>query len=81
MAIHSRILAWEIPWTEQPGGLQSTGHKDSDMTEHTHTHTQLYTGAIISHAVYNALGTPSSLSRHCDYHPFYKCGCRFREDK
>ena len=26
LAIHStRILAWEIPWTEEPGGLQSTG--------------------------------------------------------
>ena len=25
MAIHSCILAWEIPWTEEPGGLQSTG--------------------------------------------------------
>ena len=25
MAIHSNILAWEIPWTEEPGGLQSTG--------------------------------------------------------
>ena len=25
MATHSRILAWRIPWTEQPGGLQSTG--------------------------------------------------------
>ena len=25
MAIHSRILAWEIPWTEEPGGLQSMG--------------------------------------------------------
>ena len=25
MAIHSRILAWEIPWTEEAGGLQSTG--------------------------------------------------------
>ena len=24
MAIHSSILAWEIPWTEEPGGLQST---------------------------------------------------------
>ena len=27
MAIHSDILAWRIPWTEEPGGLQSTGHK------------------------------------------------------
>ena len=25
MATHSSILAWEMPWTEQPGGLQSTG--------------------------------------------------------
>ena len=25
MAIHSTVLAWRIPWTEDPGGLQSTG--------------------------------------------------------
>ena len=25
MATHSSILAWNIPWTEEPGGLQSTG--------------------------------------------------------
>ena len=25
MAIHSSILAWKIPWTEEPGGLQSIG--------------------------------------------------------
>ena len=25
MAIHSSIIAWEIPWTEEPGGLQSMG--------------------------------------------------------
>ena len=25
MATHSSILAWEIPWTEDPGGLQSMG--------------------------------------------------------
>ena len=33
MAIHPSILAWRIPWTEDPGGLQSTGHKKSDKTE------------------------------------------------
>ena len=27
MATHSRILAWRIPWTEEPGGLQSMGLK------------------------------------------------------
>ena len=37
MATHSSIPAWKIlPWTEEPGGLQSWGRKESDMTEHTH---------------------------------------------
>ena len=30
---HSSVLAWRIPWTEKPGGLQSEGHKESDTTE------------------------------------------------
>ena len=38
MATHSIILAWEIPWTEEPGGLQSMGSQ-VDMTEYAHTHT------------------------------------------
>ena len=33
MAIHSSILAWKIPWTGEPGGLQFMGRKESDMTE------------------------------------------------
>ena len=32
-ATHSSILAWTIPWTEEPGGLQSLGHKELDTTE------------------------------------------------
>jgi len=43
MAIHSSILAWEIPWTEQPGGLQAMGSQrvGHDLaTEHTCTLTQ-----------------------------------------
>ena len=36
MAIHSSILPWRIPWTEEPGGLQSvTLCKESDTTEVT----------------------------------------------
>ena len=34
MANHSSVLAWEIPWTEEPGGLPSRNHKESDTTEH-----------------------------------------------
>ena len=33
MATHSSILAWRIPWTEELGGLQSTGRKESDRPE------------------------------------------------
>ena len=33
MATHSSVLAEEMLWTEEYGGLQSTGHKESDMTE------------------------------------------------
>ena len=29
MATHSSVLAWEIPWTEEPGGLQSAGSQKS----------------------------------------------------
>ena len=46
MATHSSVHAWEIPRTEEPGGLRSTGsqslgHDRSDLT-HTQTHTMLY---------------------------------------
>ena len=33
MATHSSILAWEIPWTEEPGGLQFMGSQELDMIE------------------------------------------------
>ena len=32
MATHSSILAWRIPWAEEPGGLQSMGSQELDMT-------------------------------------------------
>ena len=48
LATYSSILAWGIPWTEEPGGLQSTGHRhthslsdtESDMTEQLNTYTE-----------------------------------------
>ena len=38
-AAHLSILTCRIPWTEEPGGLQSMGQKESDMTEQLGTHT------------------------------------------
>ena len=36
MATHCSILAWKIPWTAEPGGLQSMGLKELDTTEELH---------------------------------------------
>ena len=36
MATHSSILAWKIPWTEEPVGYSPWGHKELDMTERLH---------------------------------------------
>ena len=38
MATHCNILAWEILWTQEPGGLQATGRRESDTTERLHFH-------------------------------------------
>ena len=38
MTTHSSVLAWEIPWVGEPGGLYSPqGHKESEMTEVTYS--------------------------------------------
>ena len=39
-ATYFNILAWKIPWTEEPGGSQPMGYKESDMTEHACTYIQ-----------------------------------------
>ena len=38
MAPHSSTFAWKIPWTEEPGRLQSMGLLESDTTERLHFH-------------------------------------------
>ena len=38
MVIHSSILAWKIPWTEEPSRLQSMGSQESDMTSQLNHH-------------------------------------------
>ena len=41
MASHSSILAWRIPWTEEPGRLQSMGLQESNMTERLSAHAHI----------------------------------------
>ena len=42
MTSHSSILACRIPWTEEPGRLQSKGHKESDTIEHIVYESKIY---------------------------------------
>ena len=57
MATHSSILARRIPWTEELGGLQSTGRKESDTTERLHFH-------FISAIVYSDSSTTVGVLEH-----------------
>ena len=40
-------LAWKIPWTEDPGRLQSRGCKESDTTERLHSFTHAYESRVV----------------------------------
>ena len=40
MATNFRVLAWKIPWTDEPGGLQSMGSQKSDTTYQLNHHHQ-----------------------------------------
>ena len=69
MATQSSILAWRIPWTEEPGGLPSMGsqrvgrnlatERQQQIHAYTHTHVCEISGVIVSGHVH-AL-SPSSL--------------------
>ena len=70
VATHSSILAWGVPWTEEPGGLQSMDHKEWDMTEqlsvrtHTHTHKQAQGDSVqFSLSVVSDSVTPCTAAR------------------
>ena len=47
MATHSSILAWRIPWTEEPGRLQSMGSQESDTTWRLNHHHEYLTKCFI----------------------------------
>ena len=55
IATHSSILAWEIPWTEKPGRVQSMGSQRVGhdlVTKHTHTQNSIFWGnCLVSNSV------------------------------
>ena len=41
IATHSSIIAWEIPWTEEPGSLHPYGHRELDTTQQLNNNNNL----------------------------------------
>ena len=71
MATHSTLLAWEIPWTEKPGGLQSVGsrrggHTEQHMGAHTHIRTHTCTHARAHTHTYRHTRTCTHAPTHWD---------------
>ena len=62
MATRSSILAWKIPWTEEPGGLQSMGSQELDVTEQLSTHTHAHTCIILINKFLSTLCSLQDLS-------------------
>ena len=55
MATHSSVLVWRIPWTEEPGGLQSMG---SQRVEHDRAHTCTHMHYTMSSKCFKLLNCP-----------------------
>ena len=60
MATHSSILAWRIPWTEEPGRLQSTGLQHNRVTNSFPFFTYVYMYECLSH-----FAVEEKLTTHC----------------
>ena len=78
MATHFSILAWKIPWIEEPGGLQSMGCKELDTTEKLSQDNEdllsLYYGPLpsfpLSPTLYYVDSSPFCYFILTLYHPF-----------
>ena len=78
MATHSSILACRIPWTEEPGGLQSMGMQRvrHDQT-HTHKHDTILHSRTYSKAVLSNLKKTHNPEQEIHFHimPYYGHTC------
>ena len=75
MATHSSILAWEFPWTEEPGGLQSMGsQRDTTTTQQLNSNKREVRtpggelGVCRSSALGNKASRNKSTGTNCDAH-------------
>ena len=76
MAIHSSILAWKIPWTEEPGEQQSMGLQRvrHNWVTNTHTHTHTHISRFLSSLSFNHTYTSGKLYTVSKARPGADCG-------
>ena len=63
MATHSSILAWEIPWTKEPGELYTKWSQESDTTERAHTLLGFSGGSVVKNL---------PVYRRCGFNPWVR---------
>ena len=76
MATHSSVLAWESPWTEDPGGYSPCGHKESDRTERWNHTTRVCVCVGLLHGTAHRIlvpqpgvnPTPAAVGEQCVHH-------------
>ena len=81
MASHSSILAWKIPWTEEPGSPVHGDHIDLDTTERLSTHIYFCAGSSLLCAIFfsscrehKLLSSCCAQASHCSH--FSCCGAQ-----
>ena len=62
METHSSILVWKIPWTQEPGRLQSVGSQESDMTERLNNNRPMEQSSLYFKCKYTHTHTHTLLS-------------------
>ena len=72
MATHSSILAWKIPWTEEPAGYTPWGHRESDTAERTCMLTAWSTPTSLSLGKEETGCASTSLCPRASVHLFHK---------
>ena len=75
MATHSSILAWRIPWTKEPGGLQSMGSQRVRRDSATNTHTSPDFSSLLSSVTYSFALKHSSCSEQYISPSIFLCVC------
>ena len=65
MATHFSIIAWEIPWTEEPGGLQSLGSQKCRKQLSTHTQGQQHWYCVSVVSLGGQVGSAAAWSPAC----------------